>query len=125
MLENIAISISTLIFLLCNFVVSSFAYTPVSDATVPVSIVESTQNDAIDAEFLVGEWISGSRTFIFTKNGELICADQTMPFELNGNILSVDYKTRSYKLPIVQISDRVIKLNDLTLFRTTKKAFSE
>ena len=94
MLEEIALSISTLVFLLCNLVVNSIA--PAAPALPMEPIPAETAADISVEAFvtsevfeLTGVWNSGGRVFEFTRSGKLLYNGQVMPFELDGSTMLV------------------------------------
>lgn len=130
MLEEIALSISTLVFLLCNLVVNSIA--PAAPALpmepIPVETAADVSTD-ISVEAIVtsemfeltGVWNSGGRVFEFTRSGKLLYNGQAMPFELVGSTMlvtaKVDGAERRYRLSFEPVSARVLKLNGVAMYK--------
>ena len=130
MLEEIALSISTLVFLLCNLVVNSIA--PAAPALpmepIPVETAADVSTD-ISVEAIVtsevfeltGVWNSGGRVFEFTRSGKLLYNGQTMPFELVGSTMlvtaKVDGAERRYRLSFEPVNARVLKLNGVSMYK--------
>ena len=126
MLEEIALSISTLVFLLCNLVVNSIA--PAAPAlpmeTIPVETAADISVEAIvtsEVFELTGVWNSGGRVFEFTRSGKLLYNGQVMPFELDGSTMLVtamiDGAERRYRLSFEPVSARVLKLNGVAMYK--------
>ena len=126
MLEEIALSISTLVFLLCNLVVNSIA--PATPALPMEPIPAETAADisveaVVTSEVfeLTGVWNSGGRVFEFTRSGKLLYNGQVMPFELDGNTMLVtamiDGTERRYRLSFEPVSARVLKLNGVAMYK--------
>lgn len=126
MLEEIAISISTLVFLLCNLVVNSIA--PAAPALPMEPIPAETAADisveaVVTSEVfeLTGVWNSGGRVFEFTRSGKLLYNGQVMPFELDGSTMLVtamiDGTERRYRLSFEPVSARVLKLNGVAMYK--------
>ena len=133
MLEDIALSISTLVVLLCNLVVNSMA--PAAQASPMEALPQETA--AVEAEAaaiaplfeeepfdLVGEWNSGGRIFEFTASGKLLYNDQVMTYEQSGGTITVtaivDGSERVYTLAHEPVSARVMKLNGVTMYKTSR-----
>ena len=130
MLEEIALSISTLVFLLCNLVVNSIA--PAAPALpmepIPVETAADVSTD-ISVEAIVtsevfeltGVWNSGGRVFEFTRSGKLLYNGQAMPFELVGSTMlvtaKVDGAERRYRLSFEPVNARVLKLNGVAMYK--------
>ena len=130
MLEEIALSISTLVFLLCNLVVNSIA--PATPALpmepIPVETAADVSTD-ISVEAIVtsevfeptGVWNSGGRVFEFTRSGKLLYNGQAMPFELVGSTMlvtaKVDGAERRYRLSFEPVNARVLKLNGVSMYK--------
>ena len=138
MLEEIALSISTLVFLLCNLVVNSIApaapalpmepITAETAADVSTDISTDTSAEvAVEAIVtsevfeLTGVWNSGGRVFEFTRSGKLLYNGQVMPFELDGSTMLVttmiDGAERRYRLSFEPVSARVLKLNGVAMYK--------
>lgn len=126
MLEEIALSISTLVFLLCNLVVNSIA--PAAPALPMEPIPAVTAADISVAAIvtsevfeLTGVWNSGGRVFEFTRSGKLLYNGQVMPFELDGSTMLVtamiDGAERRYRLSFEPVSARVLKLNGVAMYK--------
>ena len=126
MLEEIALSISTLVFLLCNLVVNSIA--PAAPALPMEPIPAETAADisveaGVTSEVfeLTGVWNSGGRVFEFTRSGKLLYNGQVMPFELDGSTMLVtamiDGAERRYRLSFEPVSARVLKLNGVAMYK--------
>ena len=126
MLEEIALSISTLVFLLCNLVVNSIA--PAAPALPMEPITAETAADVsveaiVTSEVfeLTGVWNSGGRVFEFTRSGKLLYNGQVMPFELDGSTMLVtamiDGTERRYRLSFEPVSARVLKLNGVAMYK--------
>ncbi|MBQ2706698.1 MAG: hypothetical protein IJF67_00435 [Clostridia bacterium] len=126
MLEEIALSISTLVFLLCNLVVNSIA--PAAPALPMEPIPAETAADisveaVVTSEVfeLTGVWNSGGRVFEFTRSGKLLYNGQVMPFELDGSTMLVtamiDGAERRYRLSFEPVSARVLKLNGVAMYK--------
>ena len=134
MLEEIALSISTLVFLLCNLVVNSIA--PAAPALpmepIPVETAADVSTDTaadVSVEAIVtsevfeltGVWNSGGRVFEFTRSGKLLYNGQVMPFELDGSTMLVtamiDGAERRYRLSFEPVSARVLKLNGVAMYK--------
>jgi len=126
MLEEIALSISTLVFLLCNLVVNSIA--PAAPALpmepIPVETAAEVSVEAIvtsEVFELTGVWNSGGRVFEFTRSGKLLYNGQVMPFELDGSAMLVtamiDGAERRYRLSFEPVSARVLKLNGVAMYK--------
>lgn len=130
MLEEIALSISTLVFLLCNLVVNSIA--PAAPALPMEPIPAETAADVstdISVEAIVtsevfeltGVWNSGGRVFEFTRSGKLLYNGQAMPFELVGSTMlvtaKVDGAERRYRLSFEPVNARVLKLNGVSMYK--------
>lgn len=134
MLEEIALSISTLVFLLCNLVVNSIA--PAAPALpmepIPVETAADVSTDTaadVSVEAIVtsevfeltGVWNSGGRVFEFTRSGKLLYNGQVMPFELDGSTMLVtamiDGTERRYRLSFEPVSARVLKLNGVAMYK--------
>ena len=123
MLEDIALSISTLVFFLCTFVVNSMA--PAVPDVPAEPIAPETAVEAIvtaEAFELAGVWNSGGRVFEFTRSGKLLYNGQAMPYELDGSTMlvtaEVDGSTRLYRLSFEPVSARVLKLNGVAMYKT-------
>ena len=130
MLEEIALSISTLVFLLCNLVVNSIA--PAAPALpmepIPVETAADVSTD-ISVEAIVtsevfeltGVWNSGGRVFEFTRTGKLLYNGQTMLYELDGSSLIVTAEVggteRRYRLAFEPVSPRVLRLNGVAMYK--------
>ena len=126
MLEEIALSISTLVFLLCNLVVNSIA--PAAPALPMEPIPAETAADisveaVVTAEVfeLTGVWNSGGRVFEFTRTGKLLYNGQTMLYELDGSSLIVTAEVgdteRRYRLAFEPVSPRVLRLNGVAMYK--------
>ncbi|MBO5219377.1 MAG: hypothetical protein J6C52_08105 [Clostridia bacterium] len=126
MLEEIALSISTLVFLLCNLVVNSIA--PAAPALpmepIPAETAADISVEAIvtsEVFELTGVWNSGGRVFEFTRSGKLLYNGQVMPFELDGSTMLVtamiDGAERRYRLSFEPVSARVLKLNGVAMYK--------
>lgn len=126
MLEEIALSISTLVFLLCNLVVNSIA--PAEPALpmepIPAETAAEVSVEAIvtsEVFELTGVWNSGGRVFEFTRSGKLLYNGQVMPFELDGSTMLVtamiDGAERRYRLSFEPVSARVLKLNGVAMYK--------
>lgn len=129
MLEEIALSISTALFFLCAFVVNGVLPQERAETAVPCEVVEY---ESIEDNFsLVGTWNSGGREFKFTKSGQLIYNGQTMSYTKDGDAVNVSAAIdgitkndtprgtkRNYSLKLEVLSERVMKLNGVTLYRT-------
>lgn len=128
MLENLALSISTALFFLCNLFVYSLIPSLPSDTDVPeMPIFERelpvmAEISGTDGFTLVGEWNSGGRILEFTRSGKLIFDGQAMPYEQNGNMITVQAKVggkeRVYTLSLEVQSERVMRLNGVPMYRT-------
>ena len=128
MLENLALSISTALFFLCNLFVYSLIPslpsdtdtpdTPIFEADLPV-MSELSGDDTFE---LVGEWNSGGRILEFTRSGKLIFNGQAMPYEVNENAITVRAKVggeeRVYTLSLEVQNERVMRLNGIAMYRT-------
>lgn len=134
MLEEIALSISTLVFLLCNLVVNSIApaapalpMEPIpaetaADVSTDISTDVSVEAIVTSEVFeLTGVWNSGGRVFEFTRSGKLLYNGQVMPFELDGSTMLVtamiDGAERRYRLSFEPVSARVLKLNGVAMYK--------
>ena len=134
MLEEIALSISTLVFLLCNLVVNSIA--PAAPALpmepIPVETAADVSTDTaadVSVEAIVtsevfeltGVWNSGGRVFEFTRSGKLLYNGQTMLYELDGSSLIVTAEVggteRRYRLAFEPVSPRVLRLNGVAMYK--------
>ena len=126
MLEEIALSISTLVFLLCNLVVNSIA--PAAPALpmepIPAETAADISVEAIvtsEVFELTGVWNSGGRVFEFTRSGKLLYNGQVMPFELDGSTMlvtaAIDGAERRYRLSFEPVSARVLKLNGVAMYK--------
>ncbi len=128
MLEEIALSISTALFFLCAVVVNGVLPQERAETAVPCEAVESAAEDDFS---LVGTWNSGGREFKFTKSGQLIYNGQTMSYTKDGDAVNVSAAIdgitkndapradkRNYSLKLEVLSERVMKLNGVTLYRT-------
>jgi len=126
MLEEIALSISTLVFLLCNLVVNSIA--PAAPALpmepIPVETAAEVSVEAIvtsEVFELTGVWNSGGRVFEFTRSGKLLYNGRAMPFELDGSTMlvtaTIDGTERRYRLSFEPVSARVLKLNGVAMYK--------
>ena len=134
MLEEIALSISTLVFLLCNLVVNSIA--PAAPALpmepIPVETAADVSTDTaadVSVEAIVtsevfeltGVWNSGGRVFEFTRSGKLLYNGKVMLFELDGSTMLVtamiDGTERRYRLSFEPVSARVLKLNGVAMYK--------
>ena len=126
MLEEIALSISTLVFLLCNLVVNSIAPAAPALPIEPIP-VETSADISVEAVVtsevfeLTGVWNSGGRVFEFTRSGKLLYNGQVMPFELDGSTMLVtamiDGAERRYRLSFEPVSARVLKLNGVAMYK--------
>lgn len=130
MLEEIALSISTLVFLLCNLVVNSIAPAvpelpmepiPVetaADVSTDISVEAIVTSEVFE---LTGVWNSGGRVFEFTRSGKLLYNGQAMPFELVGSTMlvtaKVDGAERRYRLSFEPVNARVLKLNGVSMYK--------
>lgn len=124
MLENLALSISTALFFLCNLFVYSLIPSLPSDTDAPAAplgeadIAVMTQADAFE---LVGEWNSGGRILEFTRSGKLIVDGTVMPYEVNGDSITVISEVggdeRIYTLSLEVQSERVMRLNGVAMYR--------
>ena len=121
MLKEIALSISTLVFFLCNFVVNSIAPSAPDaplEPIVPEAVEAAVTSETFD---LVGVWNSGGRVFEFTGSGKLLHNGKVMPYKLIGSKLhvtaEVDGTKRQYSLSFEPISARVLKLNGVTMYK--------
>lgn len=126
MLEQISLSISTAIFLLCAMIANSVLpksapsdnIPPLPDFA-PTAAVETTGQGE---EFsIIGRWNSDGRIFEFTDTGKLIFGNTTAKYTLKDNMITVDTNVsgekRQYTLPIIIISDTVISLNGVRMYR--------
>ena len=126
MLEEIALSISTLVFLLCNLVVNSIAPAAPARPMEPIP-AETAADISVEAVVtsevfeLTGVWNSGGRVFEFTRSGKLLYNGQVMPFELDGSTMLVtamiDGTERRYRLSFEPVSARVLKLNGVAMYK--------
>ncbi len=131
MLEDIALSISTLVFLLCNLVVNSIAPAVPAETAEPSESIEYSETvsiavaaDSVEEFVLTGEWNSCGRIFEFTSSGKLLYNDHAMPYEIRGNTMTITSEVggskRIYTLAYEPINDRVIRLNGITLYKTSR-----
>ncbi len=130
MLEEIALSISTAIFFLCTALVGSVLPGDASsvDNTSAVmcsidTVEAATDTGAAAISFdLIGEWKSAGHTLIFKSPDRLILDGRTMSFSLDGSVITVTSEVggavRVYELAFVPMSDRVMKLNGITAYKT-------
>lgn len=117
MIETFTRAISTALFFICTAVVTGLYPTPSADS-VPASAPITEQ--AVEYS-LVGLWNSGGKTLDFTPDGKLICGDITLEYTQSGNTVNVkgtvNGQKREYTLELAPISDRVIRLGGVKMYR--------
>ena len=126
MLEEIALSISTALFFVCAFFVNGLVPQTPAEQAIPCEIVES---ETFAEASLVGRWNSGGKIFEFTKSGKLIFEENLLTYKIDGNTITVNAQIsgftersrkggkRIYTMKYELLSDRVIKLNGVTMYR--------
>lgn len=117
MLETITRAISTALFFLCTAVVTGLTPATSTEAVPAAATIE----EATVEYSLVGMWNSGGKTFEFTPSGKLICGDITLDYSQDGNTVTVkgtvSGEKREYALELAPISDRVVRLNGIKMYR--------
>ena len=129
MLEDIALSISTLFFVFCNIIISGFAPAVPADKNSPTAPLEtsaarsavicSATGAADNDEFaIVGVWESFGYTYEFTPSGKLIAENETLRYSIEGDTVTVSGKgadTRTMKFEA--LSNRSMRLNGITMYK--------
>lgn len=115
MLETISRAISTALFFLCTAIVTGLS------PTAPAATVPPSETVAYEEFSIVGTWDSGGKTLEFTPAGKLTCDGVKLRYTVNGDTLTVrgtvNGEAREYSLKIEQVSDRVVKLGGVTMYR--------
>jgi len=127
MLEKIALSISTVIFFVCTFIVNSI-FPPQNEAVNPTDAAESAitvsiSDKSIDSIPLTGIWSGAGKIIEFTDDGKVICDGITADYRLDGQKLTVNVDIggvkQEYKIDMEFIDRRNIMLGS-TAFRKTQ-----
>ena len=123
MFEAISRVISTAIFFLCAAVITGIP-TATDTAAIPTAAAVSeapAAKESADEYSLVGMWNSGGKTFEFTSSGKLICGDISLDYTKEGNTVTVkgtvNGEKRTYTLTLAPISERVVRLNGVKMYR--------
>lgn len=120
MLEQLSLSVSTLLFFLCTAVVGSFfPQQPAANEDTQCAI---TLLEAEDFPSVVGKWNSGGHIIEFTKNGKFIYDGITSKYVQDGRTVTVSTDMggaiREFSVSAEVISDKIIKINGITMYRT-------
>ncbi|MCI8387903.1 MAG: hypothetical protein HFE63_05490 [Clostridiales bacterium] len=123
MLEEITLSVSTFLFLICSLIIGSLAPSTPAEQDMPSeSIIEYADeiecmvgvDTAVPERFsIVGVWQCFDCTYEFTKSGTLIVGDKTMRYQLHGDELIID----GAAYPFEAVNSKVIKIDNRTLYR--------
>ena len=115
MLETISRAISTALFFLCTAIV-----TGLSPAT-PAATVPPSEPVVYEEFSIVGTWDSGGKTLEFSPSGKLTCDGVKLHYSVNGSTVNVNGtvngEKREYSLKIEPVSERVVKLGGVTMYR--------
>ena len=125
MLEEIALSISTFVFLLCTLFVNSMMPAGTSAPANPERALSepaaAVMAEDADTFVLAGEWNSGGRIFELTESGKLIYNGQVMHYTVEGSTMTIraeiNGSERIYTAAIEPLGVRVMKLNGVTMYK--------
>lgn len=129
MFEEIALSISTVLFFLCTVVVGSVLPSEPADTDSPshAIVLESKEESELSVYSsaypagIVGKWNSGGKSLEFQNNGLLLFGKHAMKYSLSGSTLTVeaeiDGNHRVFTLTCETVNDRIMKLNGITFMR--------
>lgn len=117
MLEQISLSISTAIFLVCTVIANSF-FPKAPEQAVPASVTTSV---ASESNSVVGKWNSNGRVFEFTDSGKLIFDGKSSKYSIVGDTIVIETEiageNRKYELPLSFISDKVASIGGVRMYR--------
>ncbi len=123
MLEQISLSISTAIFLLCAMIANSvLPKSQPAEQIPPISDNLPALSVSVTDEFsIVGKWNSDGRIFEFTDSGKFIFNNMSAKYSLKPEAVVIETvmskEKRQYELPLTVLSDKVISLNGIHLYR--------
>jgi hypothetical protein len=126
MLEDIALSISTLFFVICNIFISGFAPAVPADKNNPTAPLETSipsnavacSVDDIEEFAIVGVWESFGYTYEFTESGKLILDSETFRYSVEGNTVTILGKDAAIKtMKLEPLNSRAMKLNGMLLYK--------
>lgn len=133
MLEDIALSISTLLFLMCSLFLNSVSPSVPADTNAPTETAEQEvvcfagEPDETDSEIpmiadlssasIVGKWECLGSRYEFTDSGKLIFNGEVLRYSLESGAVVVNTGERVYALPLERINARSIKLGGVTFYR--------
>lgn len=122
MLENIAVSVSTVIFLLCSFLMGNIlpaeqnAENPPSE---PLYIAETADCMAeVSEEYqLTGVWECFGHRYEFKSDGRLIAEGETLSWKFSGGDIIIGYDNESHTLAFEPLDSRTMRLDGKTFYR--------
>ncbi|MBQ8510116.1 MAG: hypothetical protein IJ493_09455 [Clostridia bacterium] len=122
MLEEIALSVSTFFFIVCNLIINSLAPAVPAETAPPSEAVLEEPALAVSAdadEFsLVGQWESCGFDYEFTSSGKLISGDTVMHWALDGDTVTVTKEDgRIYEMALEPLDERVMRLGGVTMYK--------
>ena len=128
MIEEIALSISTVLFFLCTLVVSSVIPEVPVNSDEPNAYVSEIGNEATptmashaDTFTLEGEWNNGGRSFIFTNDGKVMFDSHKATYVIDGNTVRINTEIggsqRTFSLLLEVLEPRVMRLNGVTFYK--------
>lgn len=130
MLEDIALSISTLMFVVCNIILNGFVPSVPADKNNPTKPLETyVPNNAIICSFddldaktdefaILGVWESFGHTYEFTASGKLIIDNETLHYSLEGSNVTVSGKDKDARtMKLEPMGNRTMRLNGITMYK--------
>ncbi len=119
MFETFSLSFSVALFFICNILAIGALNVPFPDNSTS-SVIASSSN-VEESPNLIGKWNSGGKIFEFKEGGKLIFNNNNMDYILSGDKLivraSVLSDVREYSMDFLVLSDRVISINGVKLYR--------
>lgn len=134
MLENIAVSVSTVIFLLCSFLMGSImpakqdvenppSEPPYIAGTADTADTADTAGTAdcmaeVAEEFqLTGVWECFGHRYEFKSDGRLIAEGETLSWKFSGGDIIIGYDDESHTLAFEPLDSRTMRLDGKTFYR--------
>lgn len=119
MLEDITLSISTFVFLICSLLISSLAPAEPSISDTPAEKPEAPAEEIVcsaapdPARILCGVWECFGRTLEFTPSGRLIIEGEVLRYRLDADRIIID----GVEMPLEILSEHVIRFDGKTLYK--------
>ena len=128
MLENIAVSVSTVIFLLCSLIISSVLpdkgdtgsppSEPLCSESVSGTVYEALPTAvSVDDFCLEGVWECFGHRYEFKSDGRLIAEGETLRWELSCGNVVINYDGEPHTLTLEPLGNRVMRLDGKTYYR--------